>query len=365
MGYLMNGNGVTALQWPQTPTETTDVCDANSPLLATGELRVVNQIFQPYGLRRAFSGRVVTVKSFEDNAVVVEAIFANKLHEPNVLVIDAGGSLRRSMVGSVLAQMGHNMGWAGIVVNGCIRDIDEINSIDIGIRALGCVPVRSSKKGGGEKNVTVHFGGTLIRDGDWLCADSSGILVSNCELSVLGPTYSPILHKYGTNMNYEGSCYYTHTIADYTSPAERHRLFAAHFLDDLNFLPKYLPKSFETIQYLVGDSTTVGSVKLIKFPKGHPFNYMKNKVDEIDSDNFYIKYSTIEGDILGDKWDHIEYEVKIEPSITGSHFKMTGHFHPKKDVMPTEKDVKYGQEELKNIHKVAQEFLFLYPHLYA
>ncbi|KNA21528.1 hypothetical protein SOVF_042260 [Spinacia oleracea] len=349
------------------PTETTDVCDANSPLLATGELRVLNQIFKPYGLRRAFSGRVVTVKSFEDNAAVVEAIFENHLREPKVLVIDAGGSLRRSMVGSIIAQMAHDMGWAGIVVNGCIRDIDYINAMDIGIRALGCVPVRSSKKGGGEKHVTVQFAGALIRDGEWLCADNSGILVSNFELSVLGPTYRPILHKNGTNSKDGGHYYYyyTHTIADYTSPAEPHRLFAAHFLDDHNFLPKFVPESYESIEYVVGESTAVGSIKLIKFPQGNPFKYMKNMVDEIDNDNLYIKYTTIEGDILGDKWDHIVYEVKIEPSITGSHFRMTGHYHAKKDAVPTEEDVIFGQDELKHIHKIVQESVMLNPQLYV
>ena len=75
--------------------------------------------------------------------------------------------------------------------------------------------------------------------------------------------------------------------------------------------------------------------------------------------------STIEGDILEDKWDHIVYEIKLEPYNTGTHFKMIGHYQAKKNVMPTEEDVKLGREELKHMHKIAQEFLLLYPHLYV
>ncbi|KAL2902179.1 putative 4-hydroxy-4-methyl-2-oxoglutarate aldolase 3, partial [Bienertia sinuspersici] len=324
------------------PTETTDVCDANSTLLLTGELRVLNhQIFKSYGGCPAFSGHVVTVKSFEDNAAVAQAVFANKNHDPNVLVVDAGGSLRRSMVGSILAQIAHNMGWVGILVNGCIRDIDQINAIDIGVRALGTVPVRSSKKGGGEKHVT---------DGDWVCADSNGILVSNCELSVLGPTYRPIpIHENATEILCGFS--YTHTIADYTSPVEVWRLFEAHYLDDHNFLPKFLPHLFDSVEFVVGDSTAVGSIKLLKLSK--------------DVNNHYIKYTTIEGGLLEDKWDHIVYEIKIEPSITGSHFKMIGHYHAKRGVKPTEEDVQFGRDALKDMHKAVQETLLLYPHLYA
>ncbi|KAL7217641.1 hypothetical protein ACSBR2_010979 [Camellia fascicularis] len=76
------------------------------------------------------------------------------------------------------------MRWAGIVINGCVRDVDEINSCDIGVRALASHPQKSNKKGVGEKHVTIHFAGTLILDGEWLYADSDGILVSKTELSV-------------------------------------------------------------------------------------------------------------------------------------------------------------------------------------
>ncbi|CAO2815902.1 unnamed protein product [Amaranthus hypochondriacus] len=359
---FINGNGnATTLQSSQTPLiETTDVCDANSPLLETGELRVLKQMFQPFGARRAFSGQVVTVKSFEDNAVVVEAIFENKCHEPKVLVIDAGGSLRRAMIGSLAAQVVHDMGWVGVVVNGCVRDVDQINNINIGVRALGSAPVRPSKKGGGEKHVTVQFAGALIRDGDWLCADSSGIVVASCELTLLGPIHRPLLLNHNdTNMKCCGSFCYTHIMADYTSPVEPNHLFQAYCLDDFNFLPKFVPQSFESIELLVGESTAVGCIKLFKFSKGQIFKFMKNRVDKLDQDNLYIKYTTIEGDILRDKWDHIVYEIKIKPSIIGSHFKMIGYYHAKEGAMPIDEDVTYGQKGfLMNTHKAIQEALF-------
>ncbi|KAL9224538.1 hypothetical protein vseg_000563 [Gypsophila vaccaria] len=359
----VNGNNTTFKCVPTQPvTDTTDVCDANSPLLATGDLRVLLPVFQSYGQRKAFSGRVVTVKTFEDNKVVVEAIFGKesllKDDRAQVLVIDAGGSRRRSMIGSVLAQMAHNMGWAGIIVNGCIRDIDEINNIDIGIRALGPVPVRSTKIGGGQKHVTVEFAGVLIKDGDWICVDSSGIVVSNTELSVVGPIYKPIFHNQTRS--------YVHTMADYTSPVEPHRLFKAHCLNDHDFFPKFLPQFFEDIDFVEGDSTSVGCIKIIHFPTGNRFKYVKNRVDELDVDDLYIKYTTIEGDNLENKWHNITYEIEVKPSITGSHFKMIGYYEAKNDgLMPNEDDVKVGYEDFKSIHKAVQEFLLLYPHLYA
>lgn len=346
-------------------TETTDVYDANSPLLSTGELRILLPLFRSFGKRQAFSGQVVTVKSFEDNAIVVETLLETNadgvpLGIGKVLVIDGGGSLRRSMVGSVLTKMAHKMGWTGIVVNGCIRDIDEINSIDIGIRSLGSVPVRSTKKGGGERHVPVQFAGVLIRNGDWLCADSTGILVADRELSVLGPTHQPV-HR----VTPEGASVYTHLMADYTSPVEPHRLFEAHCLDDHNFMPKFLPESFRSIEYVCGGAPAVGSVKRVNFAKGRPFKCTTYRVDELDVDKLNIKYTIIEGDILEDKWDSIVYEINIRPSTTGSHFTMIGYYHAKKKAVTTEYDVKVHREGLKNNHKAIQEFLLLYPTLYT
>ncbi|PRQ34914.1 putative oxaloacetate decarboxylase [Rosa chinensis] len=161
---------------------TAEVCDTNTALLGSGDLRVLPPIFQMYGQRRAFSGPISTVKVFEDNVLVRELVGTRV--EGRVLVIDGGGSMRSALLGGILAQLAQNMGWAGIVINGCIRDVDEINGCDIGVRALASHPVKPGKRGHGSKHVPINIAGTLIREGEWLYADSDGILVSTSELSI-------------------------------------------------------------------------------------------------------------------------------------------------------------------------------------
>lgn len=161
---------------------TAEVCDANAPHLASGDLRALAPVFKIYGQCRAFSGPVVTLKVFEDNVLVRDHLESRG--EGRVLVIDGGGSMRCALVGGNLGQLAQINGWVGIVVNGCIRDVDEINGCDIGVRALASHPQKSNKRGVGEKGVPVHIGGTLIHDGEWLYADSDGILVSENELSL-------------------------------------------------------------------------------------------------------------------------------------------------------------------------------------
>ncbi|KAL8096510.1 putative 4-hydroxy-4-methyl-2-oxoglutarate aldolase 3 [Apium graveolens] len=161
---------------------TADVCDTHIALLNSGDLRVLQPIFQSYGLCRAFSGPVVTLKVFEDNVLVREVLETKG--EGRVLVVDGGGSMRCALVGGNLGQLAQNMGWAGIVVNGCIRDVDEINGCDIGVKALATHPRKSNRRGVGEKNVLVHFAGTSIHDGEWLYADGDGILICKSEISL-------------------------------------------------------------------------------------------------------------------------------------------------------------------------------------
>ncbi|KAL0906354.1 hypothetical protein M5K25_024842 [Dendrobium thyrsiflorum] len=161
---------------------TSEICDTNQTLLIKGDVRVLQPIFQIYGQCRAFSGPIVTLKVFEDNVLVRDML--ESPGDGRVLVIDGGGSTRCALVGGNLGQLAQNMGWAGILVNGCIRDVDEINACDIGVRALGSNPLKSNKKGHGDKHVPVNVWGTIIHDGEWLYADSDGILISKSELSV-------------------------------------------------------------------------------------------------------------------------------------------------------------------------------------
>ncbi|RWR84776.1 putative 4-hydroxy-4-methyl-2-oxoglutarate aldolase 3 [Cinnamomum micranthum f. kanehirae] len=161
---------------------TADICDANERLLESGDLRILHPVFKIYGRSQAFFGPIVTIKVFEENLLVKELLEAGG--EGRVLMIDGGGSMRRGMVGGYLAQLAKNMGWSGILVNGCVRDVEEINACDIGIRALASVPRRCNKNRIGEIHVPVHIGDALIRDGEWLYADSDGILISKTELSI-------------------------------------------------------------------------------------------------------------------------------------------------------------------------------------
>lgn len=161
---------------------TAELCDTNAGLVGSGDIRVLPPMFKIYGQARSFSGPIATLKLFEDNVLVRELLETKG--EGRVLVIDGGGSMRCALVGGNLGQLAQNNRWAGIIVNGCIRDVDEINACDIGVRALASNPLKSNKKGNGEKHVPINIAGTIIRDGDWLYADSDGILISKAELSL-------------------------------------------------------------------------------------------------------------------------------------------------------------------------------------
>ncbi len=160
---------------------TTDLCDDNGQLLEDGRLAVLPPSFRHFGKQVRFSGRVTTLKVFEDNALVRAMLETQG--NGNVLVIDGGGSLRRALVGGQLGLLAQDNGWSGIVVDGCIRDSDEINACEIGVRALAAHPQKSGKKGAGERNVRVHICGVPVNPGDWIYADADGILVAQQKLA--------------------------------------------------------------------------------------------------------------------------------------------------------------------------------------
>lgn len=160
--------------------KTPDLCDANEARLGK-TLRVVAPMFQRYGGRTRFSGQIVTLKIFEDNTRVREVL--GEPGQGKVLVIDGGGSLRCALVGDQLAILAQNNGWEGIVVYGCIRDSGDINQLDIGVRALNTHPQKSVKRGVGERNLAVTFGGVTFNPGAWLYADEDGILLADTPLT--------------------------------------------------------------------------------------------------------------------------------------------------------------------------------------
>lgn len=159
---------------------TCDICDANEDKIAAGTLSVLPPIFQKFGKRVAFSGQAATLKLFEDNVLV-----RSTLETPGngrVLVVDGGGSLRCALVGGNLGVLAEKNDWAGIVVHGCIRDSEEINGCDIGVRALATHPQRSIRKGVGERDLRISIAGVAINPGDWIYADADGVLVSAQKL---------------------------------------------------------------------------------------------------------------------------------------------------------------------------------------
>ncbi|MDK9703627.1 MAG: ribonuclease E activity regulator RraA [Sulfuritalea sp.] len=154
---------------------TTDLCDAHE-----GRVRVVEPMFNSFGGRRAFHGRIATLKLFEDNSLVRKILASPGEHR--VLVIDGGGSLRRALVGDQLAELGLKNGWSGVVVYGCIRDSRAIGEMDIGVLALDTHPLKTIKKNVGEENIAVTFGGVTFVPGEWLYADEDGVIVSATAL---------------------------------------------------------------------------------------------------------------------------------------------------------------------------------------
>lgn len=159
---------------------TCDICDANEDKLANGNLAVLPPVFQSFGKKSQFSGPATTLKVFEDNVLV-----RSTLETPgngHVLVVDGGGSLRCALVGGNLGVLAEKNGWSGIIVNGCIRDSEEINACDIGVRALATHPQRSVRKGVGDSNLRVAIAGVTVEPGNWIYADADGVLVAREKL---------------------------------------------------------------------------------------------------------------------------------------------------------------------------------------
>lgn len=157
------------------PFSTCDFCDLHKAD-TSGAFRVLPPVFQSYGGKQAFAGRVATVKCHEDNSLVKTAV--ESPGEGRVLVVDGGGSLRRALVGGNLAAAAARNGWAGVVVDGCVRDVAELNAAAVGIRALALIPLPTERRGEGQRDVAVLIQGVWVRPGDWLYADADGIVVS-------------------------------------------------------------------------------------------------------------------------------------------------------------------------------------------
>lgn len=155
--------------------KTADLCDAHE-----GKVTIAQPLFKSFGAKKSFAGEIVTVKVFEDNVLVKEMLGKNG--KEKVLVVDGGGSLRCALMGDLLGKMAQDNEWAGVIINGCIRDSAAINSMPIGVKALNTIPIKSKKGGVGEINVPVNFAGITFNPDEFVHADEDGIIVSAQKL---------------------------------------------------------------------------------------------------------------------------------------------------------------------------------------
>jgi regulator of ribonuclease activity A len=155
---------------------TADLCDEHGD-----RVQVCEPVFHPFGGRRAFHGPISTVRCFEDNSRVKEAV--ESPGGGRVLIVDGGGSRRRALLGDKLGDAAVRNGWAGVIVYGCIRDSAELGRMDLGIRALGTMPLRSEKRGEGERDVPVRFAGVTFRPGEFVYVDEDGVIVAPTALA--------------------------------------------------------------------------------------------------------------------------------------------------------------------------------------
>lgn len=154
---------------------TPDIADEYPQEVQALELELRN-----FGGLAQFSGAVVTIQCHEDNSLVKELVATPG--EGRVIVVDGGGSRRRALLGDMLAQKAAANGWAGLVIHGVIRDVDQVATTRLGVQALGTIPLKTEKLGVGQRDIPLSFGGVTIHPGDYIYADNNGVLVSRRKL---------------------------------------------------------------------------------------------------------------------------------------------------------------------------------------
>lgn len=152
-----------------------DLCD-DYP----NEVHVLEPILRGFGGRRRFGGEVVTIKCFEDNSLVKE--LAGTPGRGRVMVVDGGGSKRRALLGDMIAAKAVENGWSGLVIFGCVRDVEALKELDLGVHAMAAYPVKTEKRGLGDQDVAVRFGGVTFRPGDYVYADENGVICAARDL---------------------------------------------------------------------------------------------------------------------------------------------------------------------------------------
>lgn len=133
-----------------------------------------------YGKIPQFGGPAVTIKCHEDNSLVKQCV--EEPGQGRVIIVDGGGSMRRALLGDLLAEKAAANGWSGLVINGVIRDVDQMGYISLGVQALGSCPLKTEKRGVGQRDIDIHIGGVDVAPGDYIYADNNGVIVSKRPL---------------------------------------------------------------------------------------------------------------------------------------------------------------------------------------
>ncbi|UXH79958.1 ribonuclease E activity regulator RraA [Roseateles amylovorans] len=163
---------------------TCDLCDSLKADTSGATRWLPGQRYRSYGARMRFAGPIATVRCLEDNSRVKAAV--ESFGGGKVLVVDGGGSLRRALLGGNLAASAAKNGWAGLLVHGAVRDLEELRAADVGIFALGHVPMPTERRDEGLSDVPVQIDGQWIRPGEWLYADEDGVVITPTAVHPVG-----------------------------------------------------------------------------------------------------------------------------------------------------------------------------------
>lgn len=159
--------------------DTSELCD-----IYQENVNVVEPLFTNFGGRTSFGGQITTVKCFEDNGLLYELLEENGRGRGRVLLVDGGGSVRRALIDAELGNLAVQNEWEGIVVYGAVRQVDDLEELDLGIQAMAATPAGAAGEGIGESDIRVNFGGVTFFSGDHLYADNTGVILSEDALDL-------------------------------------------------------------------------------------------------------------------------------------------------------------------------------------
>ncbi|KAE9455164.1 hypothetical protein C3L33_12929, partial [Rhododendron williamsianum] len=152
---------------------------------------------------------------------------------------------------------------------------------------------------------------------------------------------------------------------EFACPIAPARMFKALILDSSNLIPKLLPQFIKSVEVIEGDGGA-GSIEQVNFSEASHFKYVKNRIDELDRENFVCKYTMIEGGPIGDKLESIAYDVRFEAASSGGCIcKMTSKYNTIGEAEVKEEEIKSGKDSAMGIYRVVEAYLLENPHVYA